>query len=221
MSRKTKQLYPDLYAFVDEIDKNGITPELLWKIINKHRPNSIYNENLYKRYKTMEEAVPIFKREPRFDEDKPINNKINNDFFSEIVDFKTGYFAGVPISYGYSKTDEAEEVTGGEGAVDAATKALTDFTTRNNMYGVDMETTKYASIYGYAGRLFYIEEGTGVERVMPVHGYETIILSKTNISEPKYAIRYFKTYDINDKQEWVVEFYDNTNIYTYACALPR
>lgn len=220
MSRTKKQLYPDLYAFVDEIDKNGITPELLWKIINKHRPNSLYNEKLYQRYMTMDGAVPIFKREPRFDENKPINNKINNDFFSEIVDFKTGYFAGTPISYGYSTTDEAEEVTGGEVAVDAATKALTDFTTRNNMYGVDMETTKYASIYGYAGRLFYIDP-EGNERVMPVHGYETIILSKTNIAEPKYAIRYYKTVDVNDKQEWYVEFYDNTDIYTYKGMLSQ
>ncbi len=220
MSRTKKQLYPDLYAFVDEIDRVGISPELLWMIIRKHRPNSLYNEKLYQRYMTMDGAVPIFEREPRFDENKPINNKINNDFFSEIVDFKTGYFAGTPISYGYSTTDEAEETTGGEAAVDAATKALTDFTTRNNMYGVDMETTKYASIYGYAGRLFYIDP-EGNERVMPLHGYETIILSKTNIAEPRYAIRYYKTFDINDKQEWYVEFYDNTNIYTYKGMLSQ
>lgn len=220
MSRKTKQLYPDLSAFVTEIEQNGISPQLLWKIINKHRPNSKYNEELYHRYMTMEDAVPIFKREPRFEENNPINNTINNDFFSEIVDFKTGYFAGTPISYGYSTTEEAEETTGGEVAVDIATKALTDFVTRNNMFGVDMETTKYASIYGYAGRLFYIDT-EGQERVMPIHGYETIILSKTSITEPQYAIRYFKTYDINDKQEWVVEFYDNTYIYTYRGLLSQ
>ena len=88
------------------------------------------------------------------------------------------------------------------------------------MYGVDLETTKLASIYGYAGRLFYIDE-EGNERVMPIHGYETIILSKTDISEPKYAIRYYKTYDINDVQTWVVEFYDNTNVYTYSGLLSQ
>ena len=220
MSRKLNQLYPDFTAFVDEIDNNGITPELIYKIINKHRGNSKYNENLYKRYQTLDGAIPITRRTPRFEEDNPINNKIYNDFFSEIVDFKTGYFAGEPITYGYSNTDEAKEVTGGNEAIDAAKKALTDFTTRNNMYGVDLETTKLASIYGYAGRLFYIDE-EGNERVMPVHGYETIILSKTDISEPKYAIRYYKTYDINDVQKWIVEFYDNTNIYTYSGLLSQ
>lgn len=214
MSRKTKQMYPDLTAFVDEIDLNGISAALLYKIINKHRPNSRYNEKLYKRYQVADGEVPIFKRAPRYEEDKPINNQVNNDFFSEIVDFKTGYFAGQPIAYGYSKGEEAEEVTGGVEAVDVATKTLTDFITRNNMYGVDMETTKYASIYGYAGRLFYVDT-EGNERVMPVHGYETIILSKTDISEPKYAIRYFKTYDVNDNEKWVVEFYDNQFVTTY------
>lgn len=212
MARKKNQLYPDFTAFIDEIEQNGITPELLSKIINRHRPNSRYNEDLYKRYTTMDGAVPIFERKTRFDDE--INNKINNDFFSEIVDFKTGYFAGKPIAYGYSKSDESEELTGGEEAIDIATKAVTDFVTRNNMYGVDMETTKYASIYGYSGRLFYIDLD-GNERVMPVHGYETIILSKTDITEPQYAIRYYKTYDINNVVTWIVEFYDNTNIYTF------
>ena len=214
MSRKLKELYPDYSQFIEEIKKNGISVDLLQKIIQKHKPNALYNRKLYERYMTMDGAVPIFNRKERYEEEKPINNKINNDFFSEIIDFKTGYFAGKPIGYGYSKGDEAEEVTGGTEAVDIATKAVTDFVTRNNMYGVDMETTKFASIYGYAGRLFYIDPD-GDERVMPVHGYETIILSNTNISEPEYAIRYFYTTDIIGNKTWTVEFYDNTNIYTY------
>lgn len=221
MARKITELYPDFTAFIDEIDKNGITPELLSKIINKHRGNALYNKKLYDRYMTMDGGVPIFKREPRFEEEeKPINNKINNDFFSEIVDFKTGYFAGRPITYSYGQNDEAEEATGGKEAVEKATKAQSDFVTRNNMYGVDMETTKFASIYGYAGRLFYIDT-EGNERVMPVHGFETIILSKTDISEPKYAIRYYPVWDINNVKSWVVEFYDNENIYTYKGYLSK
>jgi hypothetical protein len=177
--RNTAQLYPDYTQFITEIEENGITIELLQKIIQKHRNNALYNRKLYDRYMAVDGQVPIFKRTPRFKEDEPINNKINNDFMGEIVDFKTGYFAGKPIGYGYSKGEEAEEVTGGENAVDIATKTITDFVVRNNMYGVDMEVTKFASIYGYAGRLFYIDL-EGNERVMPVHGYETIILSNTD-----------------------------------------
>lgn len=215
MARNELQLYPDFTAEIEEIEKNGISTNLLYKIIQKHQPNALYNRDLYKRYTVVDGYVPIFNRQPRYEEEEnPINNKVNNDFFGEIVDFKTGYFAGEPITYGYSHTDESEEATGGEQAVEKATKVITDFTTRNNMYGVDMETTKNATCYGYSGRLFYIDNELN-ERVMPIHGFETIILSNTSISEPEYAVRYFENKDINGVSEWTVEFYDDKYKYTY------
>lgn len=220
MSRKLNQLYPDYTAEIRELNDKGFSLELLYKIINKHKYNSLYNRKLYERYMTVDDSVPIMKRKTRFDEENPINNKINNDFFSEIVDFKTGYFAGRPIAYGYNKGEEAEETTGGLNGIDEATKLITDFTTRNNMYGVDMEITKFASIYGYAGRLFYIDLD-GAERVMPVHGYETIILSPTDISEPEYAVRYFYTLTLTGSKVWTVEFYDDTNVTTYTGCLTQ
>lgn len=219
-TRAKNEMLPSYDAFVDAIDKDGISPELLHKIIRRHKANAMYNRGLWDRYTVVKEGLPIFERQPRYQEEKPINNKVNNDFFGEIVDFKTGYFAGQPFAYGYSSTDEAEKVTGGKKGVDKATKAITDFVTRNNMFGVDMETTRYASIYGYAGRLFYVDE-EGMPRCMPVHGFETIILSKTDISEPKYAVRYREVTDINDSKSWEVEFYDASDIYTYTGMLSR
>ncbi len=219
MSRSINNEYPSYSAEIEYINANGVDTYILHKIINKHRANASYNRKLYGRYKTSTAAVPIFGRQPRFNDDV-INNKVNNDFFSEIVNFKTGYFAGEPISYGYSKSTEAEEVTGGTVAVDDATKALTDFITRNNMYGVDMEITKFASIYGYAGRLFYVDTDGNI-RVMAIPAYETIILSSTDISEPEYAIRYYKTENIDGMKSWVVEFYDNKKIYTYKGQLSQ
>ncbi|MCM1023262.1 MAG: phage portal protein [Prevotella sp.] len=100
MSRTKMELLPEFSAELEEIRKSGITKELLQKIISKHQANAVYNKKLYERYMTLRENVPIFGRKPRFeDEDNPINNKLNNDFFGEIVDFKTGYFAGKPIAY--------------------------------------------------------------------------------------------------------------------------
>lgn len=213
-ARAEWQLLPEFSAELAELRENGMTPTLLYNILQKHSNNSLYNRQLYKRYMATVNGVPIFMRQPRYEEENPINNKVNNDFVGEIVDFKVGYFAGEPISYSYSNTDESEDVTGGKKAIDAASKVLTDFLTRNNMFGVDMETTKYASIYGYAGRLFYIDT-EGVERVMPVHGYETIILSDTSIAEPEYAIRYYKSLNLSGAETWTVEFYDNKNRTTY------
>lgn len=212
--RKEIDLYPDYTAFIEYIDKNGINSNILQKIISQHRHNHIYNKNLIQRYKTLDNKVPIFERTPRFDEDNAINNKLNNDFFSEIVDFKVGYFAGKPITYNYSRTDESKSATGGEQPVEEARKAISDFVARNNMYDTDIEIAKYASICGYSGRLLYIDL-EGNERIMPVPPYETIILSNTDVTEPKYAVRYYCVKDINNNKSWKVEFYDNSMIYCY------
>lgn len=211
-SRKEAELYPDFTAFTREIRKNGITEELLNKIINKHKQNSVYNKGLYDRYMAVGKSVPIFTREPRFEEEKDaINNKINNDFFGEITDVKVGYFAGNPIGYSYSASTESKQDTGGEDGVYEASKALTDFVVRNNMYDLDMELTKFATICGYAGRLFYIDTD-GVERAMVIPPYEAIILSDTEISEPEFAIRYYKVVDTDDNESYVAEFYDKTRV---------
>ena len=87
MPRNELQLYPNFTAEIEAIRQSGITKELLHKIIQKHRPNAIYNRSLYNRYRTVDGGVPIFDRQPHFEEEtNPINNKVNNDFFSEITD---------------------------------------------------------------------------------------------------------------------------------------
>lgn len=219
--RTTKQKYPDYTAEIEAIENGGITIELIRRIIKKHQDNAQCSKELIARYEALSDGVPIFKREPRFEEtEETINHKINNDFFSEIVDFKTGYFAGNPIGYSYSDTEEALEDTGDAGdtmdeaneARDIANKAITDFVMRSNMFDNDMETTKYASICGYCGRLFYIDED-GNERVMVVPPNECIILTKTrDITRPTFGIRYFETTDINDNKIIKAEWYDSERI---------
>lgn len=213
---KRNEEYPDYSGFIAVIKETGITDDLVNKIINKHRPNAVYTEGLYNRYKTREDAVPIFSREPRFKHDnteiEELNNKVNNDFFGEIVDIATGYFAGKAASYKYQDTGNEDEETAAQ--TEAAKNALSDFVARNNMYDVNMETTKYATICGYAGRLFYIDTD-GNERVMPVAPYNTIILYENEMTEPFCAIRYFATTDINDTETYRAEYYDATHIRYY------
>lgn len=214
MPRKEYELYPDYQAEIDEIEAKGITDGLLNQIITKHQANSLYNYKLHQRYEALAGMVPIYTRQPRFDEENPINNQVNNDFMGEIIDFKTGYFAGKPFSYNYADTEESKEDTGGEEARNRAVKELSDFVTRNNMYDVDLDVTKYAAIAGYAGRMFYFDE-EGKERVMAMPSYETIILSETNITEPKYGIRYYKTIGIGGEEIWKAEFDDGQTIRFY------
>lgn len=220
--RTREQKYPSYEAEIEAIEKGGITDELLNRIIQKHSKNAERSRELIERYECLADGVPIFDRKPRFGEgDEVINHKINNDFFSEIVDFKTGYFAGNPIAYSYSDTQEALEDTGDAGdstaemdeAREEASKMITDFVTRSNMFDIDMETTKFASICGYSGRLFY-HDTDGNERVMVVPPDECIILSKTrDITHPTYGVRYYTVKDINDAETVKAEFYDSVNIY--------
>lgn len=222
--RNREALYPDYTAEIEAIEKGGITPELLSRIINKHRENAAYSRKMLERYQALDGSVPIFEREARFEDGgEAINHKINNDFFSEIVDFKVGYFAGNPIAYSYSRTEESKEKTADAGdtgaeadeAQEAASKALTDFVARNNMFDVDMECTKFASAAGYSGRMFYIDP-EGNERAMAVPPDEAIILSKTrNITEPTYGVRYYTTTDINDKTIVKAEFHAPDFIYYF------
>ena len=210
--RTKLELYPDFTAEIEYINKKGVDTYIISKIIEKHLPNSIYNKKLYDRYTCVKEGVPIFGRHPRFEDTDAINNRINNDFFSEIVDFKTGYFAGVPIAYSYSNTQDAKDEIG-VSVRDEAHKAISDFITRTTMYDVDMETTKYASICGYSGRLLYLDNG--IERVMPIAPYEAAILSNTDISEPKYAVRYYTTTAIDGTVYYKVAFYGPDSIKHY------
>lgn len=218
--RTANMEYPDYSAEIQAIRSNGITPELLNRIIRRHQGCMQHMKQLFGRYRTEADKVPVFTREPRFKDDgdleaeSAINNRVNNDFFSEIIDVKVGFFAGKPANYTYGDDYQAEEETGGEEAVEKAGKALSDFVKRNNMFDVDMETTKFAAICGYSGRLFYIDP-EGNERVMVTPPYETIILSETEITEPEFAVRYYQFMDLSDRQIWRAEFYDRTAIQYY------
>lgn len=214
MVRAEHEMYPDFQAEIEAIDRDGISDSMLNHIIDKHRANAVYNWSLHKRYEALDGEVPIFLRTPRFDEENPVNNKINNDFMGEIVDFKTGYFAGKPASYIYADTSESKDDTGGEESRDKASKELSDFITRNNMWGVDMDITKNAAVAGYSGRQFYFDL-EGKERVMALPSYETIVLSSTDITEPKYGIRYYKTVGLANEEIWKAEFDDGKTIRFY------
>lgn len=232
--RTIENEYPDYTAETDALDAlfdgNGDIavelPKLLKRIIDRHAGNSAYTKMMYNRYKTEKEAVPIFTRELKYkDAANPINHKINNDFFSEIVDFFVGYFGN--ITYSYSETEESEDETtkkggilskvfGGkqkakEKAVEIAAKTLNDFVTRNSMIDKDGETKKLASICGYVGRLLYHDK-EGQERVAITMPFETIALGE-ELTEPKYGVRYYKIKNINDETVMKVEFYNGTHCY--------
>ena len=92
--RLPKMEYPDYAAEIEQIRLTGITTDLLDRIIERHQGCQRHMMDLYGRYRTEADKVPIFTREPRFSGDddheaeSAINNRVNNDFLGEIVDGK-------------------------------------------------------------------------------------------------------------------------------------
>lgn len=195
--------------YIPLLDENNgePTPKLLKKIIDEFEPVKQRMINRYERYKASEKGVPIFTREFKGDGNKDkVNNKLNNDFFSEIIDTKIGYMFGLPISY--SLDHEDEEVL----------KRIQDFLKANHTEDADAETGKFSSICGYGARLLYHDKD-GEEKVMNIKPYEAIFLTNSSIAEPKYAIRCYpiKVIDGDDfKDGYKVEFYNDTQIIEYT-----
>ncbi|EDX65347.1 phage portal protein [Bacillus cereus] len=195
--------------YIPLLDENNgePTPKLLKKIIDEFEPLKQRMINRYERYKASEKGVPIFTREFKGDGNKDkVNNKLNNDFFSEIIDTKIGYMFGLPVSYSLDHED------------DEVLKRIQDFLKANHIEDADAETGKFASICGYGARLLYHDK-EGIEKVMNIKPYEAIFLTNSSIAEPNYAIRCYpiKVIDGDDfKDGYKVEFYNETNIIEYT-----
>lgn len=179
--------------YIDQIAAGGITPTILKNIIKDHKAHKARMVALYERYKGTVDGVPIYTRQLPAESNK-INNKLAHDWFGEVVDTKMGYMFGVPITIALDKS-----------AVDydKSTKKIERFRKMNNLDDMNGEVGKFAAICGYDVMLAYIDTD-GNERVMRVDPWECVILTKTEITEPQYGVRYYTTYS----KELRVEFYD-------------
>lgn len=173
-----------------------ITPQLLRAIINDHKTKKQWMQALYERYKASIAGVPIYTRILPAEANK-INNKLANDWFSEIVDTKTGYLFGIPVAVALDKS---------AAAYDDTAKRIETFRKMNSFDDLNGEMGKFSAMAGYDTMLAYIDP-EGMERVMRVDPWEACIISQTEISEPQYGVRYYQ----KDARTLRVEFFDDTN----------
>lgn len=178
----------------------ALNSEMIKKLIDGHADERKRMIKLHERYKATKKGVPILTRE--FEDFAKINNKLNNDFFSDVIDTKVGYFAGRPISLITEDFDDN-------------LKAEVDiFSRRNNLPDLDSETVKMMAICGSAYRLLYMDT-MGNERVVNIPPWEVIVLHEDGIDVPIYAMRYYEVERFvgNAWQEvTMVEWYDDTDI---------
>src|SRR5690625_547492 len=148
--------------YMQLIEKEGITSDIIKNMINDHEPDKKRMMNLYQRYKAEIGGVPILSRKPVEYEDfetgaikridNKVNNKVNNAFDADIIDTKVGYMFGHGITY--------EVDADGDGNPDKETplhKELHKFSIRNSIEDEDSEWGKKAAICGYGARLAYVD----------------------------------------------------------------
>jgi len=187
-----------LDTILELIKLNGrVTSQIITDLIDDNSTRATVMENLYERYKTETDGVPIFDR--YYDDTAKINNQLNNDFFSEIVDTKTGYMVGVPIVY----------------ETDPESPDFEEFQLRNRLDDLDAETVKMASICGTAARLLYVDVD-GKHRVMRVNPWECIWVWDRSIDEVQFALRYYLVEYVGSSGQTEnkvrVEWYDKDSV---------
>ncbi|MGE7880138.1 phage portal protein [Peribacillus muralis] len=182
---------------LEQLEQGVRTPELIQKIISKHKERAEKMKLLYERYKTT--SVPIFDR--TLDDPMEVNNQVNNDFFSEIIDTKVGYFAGSPVSYLTENDDSGDGI-------------IKEFGDRNRLADLDAEATKFAAICGYGARFIYIDTD-GKERAANVNPWEAILLGEKGMDEPDYGLRYYKSFNEQGKEQLRVELCESGLITEY------
>lgn len=180
-----------------------MTAEQVKKAIDDRAQVSAALVAKYERFKASEAGVPIFSR--KVPSTAKINNRLNNDFLSDIVDTKTGYLVGNPIFVKYTSRNGGDEEK-------AARLIITEFTRRNNLPDVDAETVKMASICGWSARLLYVDvDDDASVRVMNVAPWTVIPFFNRTGDAVIEALRYWTKEEkrLNDagKEEKVIVTY--------------
>lgn len=175
---------------------NNLDMTLLTDIVNFHNLKQ-------KRYKKLENYYEgkhdILKRCPK-NKYKP-NNKVPVNHCHVVVQNKTGYFIGSPITFKIADNTYEELVT--------------SINRYNNAIKKNRTLAKYASIYGVAYELLYTKNDNGLKICyQPIKPTDmTVAITSTIDPQPLFALRFYAdTY--HDKK--YVDVYSTTDVKTYS-----
>ncbi|MGL4569325.1 MAG: phage portal protein [Fusobacteriaceae bacterium] len=116
--------------------------EIIQKIIEKNQDKNNKMYQWYKRFRT--DSVPIFDRS--LPTAQKVNNKINVDYVSQLVNTKVNHFLGNPVSIILDNEDEK------------LTQILKRFKRYTAFNRVLSELGKQAALYGYGCILAYVDK---------------------------------------------------------------
>ena len=176
--------------------------EMLQELLFSHRAIAERQKHLYDMYT----AVDLEIQHRKLTDDVKINNKLENDFYSLIINQCVGYLFGTGLVYSID-ADKYDEDKFKE-----YQDELFKWQVVNNIADLDMETGKYQAVCGVAYRICYIADGE--ESVMNIKPWEIIPFEENGVM--KYALRYYKTYDAKGNELVKVDFYDDKYVTEYT-----
>ena len=200
-----------------ESDTPRIDAAFLGELVSAHKKKIAPT---YKKYQRLYENKHKILNRPRQDENKP-NNRISNDFFSQIIDNTVGYFLGNPVILNYTEPQAEKKpvevdpvdvgVDLGEIVDTAVQDELDSICSENDKDDLFIEWGKEAMIKGLSHVLVYQNEESKT-RLMRVSPEDCIIVYKNSSThEAKWKIR---LYDIDTedtkKTTHYAEVYDAT-----------
>lgn len=155
--------------------------EQIKKIVENGRSKSSEMYGWYKRYRTDE--VPIFNRQ--LPVAQKINNKINVDYMSQLINNKVNHFLGSPISI---ITDDENDTT---------TELLKRFKRYTAFNRVMSEVGKQAALYGYGCILVYVDPRGEFDFIEcePYNCYFSDELAVREVISGKDDLKKFEVYD--------------------------
>jgi len=177
---------------------------MMSKIITKEiKDHQDLATELKKNYDKYAGKVPILNR-PYVDKAKiSVNKKLANDFRGDIVDQINGFVLGESISVMYPD--------------DNGQKLITDFNSLNSIDALNTELGEYMLSCGQAGRLLYVEAGTGEVRAVNLKPWEVIYIFNASGDRIDYALIYYAYTIVNtdtgkETKTIKVEWYDKENV---------
>ena len=137
-----------------------------------------------------------------FDDPTKPNNKVVNPYANYITTLMVGYFVGEPVEY----TSEDEQTL-------AKLKEIFEY---NDEPSINKELAKNQSIYGVGYEILYIDEdGQPRFKALPSEGM-ILVYSDTIDEELLFAIRYWKSKDIETGiEKEIIEVYTAVDITRY------
>lgn len=183
----------------EEILSGGITPEILAKLIEKHKAEQDRFNRLHNYYIGNHSSILHRSKVS----EGTANNKIVCNHAKYIVDMCQSYLSGNAVTYAASEEYDIEP--------------LKNAYLEQDIASLDSALVKDISIYGRVYELIYSDENSRPRSVKLSPENTFVCYSQSAAAKPLFGVYYYKKYNLDGYCTGTVcRVYDDTNVYEYA-----